>query len=285
MGYLSHLRSCNAHDLRNFRRFIVDGRSVGWVRHGLAARLAEERSVFSVTEDAVYLSPSLTDPEDRSRAVAGILPRLVEEGVIDRLRGEQYAVLPRWGEPPLMKLDRAAVPYFGIRSYGVHVNGYVRRADGLHLWIGRRNADRHVAPGKLDNLVAGGLPYGLTIEEDLVKEAGEEADIGRDLALTAVPVGAVTYVMEQEQGLKPDTLFVYDLELDEAFRPRNTDGEVAGFTLMPLEEVARLVRETDEFKFNVNLVILDFLIRHGRIRPDDPEYPDLVTGLHAPLPE
>ena len=50
---------------------------------------------------------------------------------------------------------------------------------------------------------------------------------------------------------------------------------------MPVAEVARLVRDTDEFKFNVNLVIIDFLIRHGVIPPEDPEYLDLVKGLRA----
>ncbi|MCH6589381.1 MAG: DUF4743 domain-containing protein, partial [Proteobacteria bacterium] len=29
------------------------------------------------------------------------------------------------------------------------------------------------------------------------------------------------------------------------------------------------------------LVVIDFLIRHGFIGPDDPEYVDLVGGLHG----
>ena len=43
------------------------------------------------------------------------------------------------------------------------------------------------------------------------------------------------------------------------------------------------IRSTDDFKFNVNLVILDFALRHGVLRPDDPEYLDVATGLHRPL--
>ena len=39
------------------------------------------------------------------------------------------------------------------------------------------------------------------------------------------------------------------------------------------------MRETDDFKFNVNLVIVDFLIRHGYLKPDDAEYPELAIGL------
>jgi hypothetical protein len=39
------------------------------------------------------------------------------------------------------------------------------------------------------------------------------------------------------------------------------------------------VRDTDDFKFNVPLVILDFLVRHGWLRPEDPDYVEIVAGL------
>jgi len=32
-----------------------------------------------------------------------------------------------------------------------------------------------------------------------------------------------------------------------------------------------------------SLVILDFAVRHGLLRADDPEYLDVATGLHRPL--
>jgi hypothetical protein len=61
--------------------------------------------------------------------------------------------------------------------------------------------------------------------------------------------------------------------------PRNVDGEVEGFELWPLDRVAAAVRDTDDFKFNVPLVIMDFLVRHGRLRPEDPDYVAIVAGL------
>jgi len=94
-----------------------------------------------------------------------------------------------------------------------------------------------------------------------------------------VPVGVVSYNRVARRGYRPDVLYCYDLELSADFEPRNTDGEVESFSLLPLEEVARLVRETDEFKLNCNLVIIDFLIRHGFLRPDEPEYLQLNLGL------
>ena len=106
-----------------------------------------------------------------------------------------------------------------------------------------------------------------------------------DEALTrrAKPVGAVTYLGMSDKGLKPDVLFCYDLELPKDFRPQNTDGEVEEFLLLPIEDVMRRVRETDEFKLNCNLVLIDLFIRHGYLGPDHHEYHDLVTGLHPAL--
>ena len=48
---------------------------------------------------------------------------------------------------------------------------------------------------------------------------------------------------------------------------------------MPIEKVAKIVRETNEFKLNCNLVIIDFLVRHGYIGVEDEDYVEIVKGL------
>ncbi|WP_448204130.1 DUF4743 domain-containing protein [Azospirillum sp. sgz302134] len=280
MSFLDRIRACNAHDLSGFRPFEVEGHRIGWIRHTLADRLPEVDPGFVVTADRVTLAPELRDFEARSATLEHAAQFLVEDGAVKALRNEFYPVLPRWGAEPLARIDRAVVAQFGVAAYGLHVNGFVRQPDGsLSLWIGRRARDREIAPGQLDNLIAGGQPIGLTLAENLVKEAEEEAGIDAALASKAVPVGAVTYRMETKAGLKPDTLFLYDLELDPGFVPQNTDGEVECFELWPLDRVAESVRTTTDWKFNVNLVVIDFLVRHGWLKPEEPDYLEIVTGL------
>lgn len=279
MSFLDHIRACNTHDLGAYRRFDVDGVRVGWIRHALAEALPGVDPGFVVSADRVTLAPEVRDVEARSAVLAQAAAYVVEAGLARRLRGEFYPVLAKWGAEPLARIDRAVVAHFGINAYGVHVSGFVRTPAGLELWIGRRARDRGVAPGQLDNLIAGGQPIGLTLAENLAKEAAEEAGIGPDLIGRALPVGAVTYLMENENGLKPDTLFLYDLELDPGFVPRNTDGEVEAFERWPLDRVAASVRDTLDWKFNVNLVVIDFLIRHGWLTPEHPDYLEIVHGL------
>jgi len=282
MSYLDHIRACNRHDPAGFRPFEVAGQAVGHVRTVFAARLAAFPDVFTVKDDRVQLVEHFPDAPARTQAMCQAVEALRQAGALPAPKGEDYAVVTAWGQEEVLRLDRNMVSAFGVQAFGVHLNGFVRGQDGLKLWIGTRSSTKPVAPGKLDNMVAGGQPAGLTLAENLRKEAAEEADIPAILADQAVAVGAITYVTEGELGLKPDTLFVYDLEVPADFTPRNTDGEIDSFALMDVAEVAEIVRTTDRFKFNVNLVLIDFLIRHGILRPDDePDYLALVRGLRG----
>ncbi len=282
MSFADHIRACNNHDPARAVPLLAGARRIGWLRRDNAAALARFPAVFAALPDRVQLLAQ-GDADAVSEAVDNVVEALVVERHIPKWRNETFDVMPRWGDPPLFRLDRGAVPFFGVRAYGVHLNGYRRDGGRLSLWIGRRAPDKRIAPDKLDNLVAGGIGNGYGVAATLVKEAEEEAGIPKELIERAVPVGAVTYRMETDLGIRDDVLFAYDLELPADFAPENHDGELVGFTLMPIGEVLDRIRATRDFKFNVNLIILDFAVRHGLIRPDDPEYVDVATGLHRPL--
>ena len=51
------------------------------------------------------------------------------------------------------------------------------------------------------------------------------------------------------------------------------------FERMSLEDVADIITQTDEFKDNCNLVIISFLVRHGFLKPEQPGYLGIVSGL------
>ncbi len=51
------------------------------------------------------------------------------------------------------------------------------------------------------------------------------------------------------------------------------DGEVESFQRLPIDEVLSIIAKSDAFKYNCNLVIIDFAIRHGVLTGDNtPEY-------------
>ena len=281
MSFLDRVEACAPPDFSGYRDFRVDGARVGRVKHNFARCLEAFPDVFHIGETSVDLAPGLVGFEARSAAVDGVLRRLADDGLVPGWRDEAYPVGLSFSAPQLFKMERAAVPLFGVRAYGVHLNGFVRQGDAIQMWIGRRSLDKPVAPGKLDQIVAGGQPAGLSLAANLRKESAEEAGIPPRLADRARPVGAVSYCMEWSEGLRHDVLFCYDLELPADFTPVNTDGETAEFYLWPMEKIAKTVEGGDDFKFNCSLVVIDFLIRHGLIAPDHPDYLALLRGLRG----
>ncbi len=279
MSFLDRIAACAACDLSAYRPFRVDGVDVGFVKPDFADRLRHFPGVFHVADAVLALNRDMVGFEKRTAAVDSVLRRLAERGVVAGWRDEPYPVGTSFAGPAFFNMERAAVPLFGVIGYGVHMNGYVVDGDGMKMWIGRRSFEKRSAPGKLDQLVAGGQPAGISLARNLVKEAAEEADIPADLMARVVPAGAVTDCVERPEGLRRDVLFVYDLELPADFRPVNTDGEVAEFYLWPMDRVIETVRDTEDFKFNCALVVVDFLVRHGFIAPDHPDYMDILRGL------
>jgi 8-oxo-dGTP pyrophosphatase MutT (NUDIX family) len=242
---------------------------------------------------------------------------LRDQGVVTGWRDEPYPIFgdgAAWtpaADGPLFQVERAVVPWLGARAFGVHINGYVASAESSSssssprrptaLWVARRSKNKPTWPGMLDHLAAGGQPAGMGATANAVKEAWEEAGVPKELcegggkggqAAAACPggglrpVGTVTYRGLSSEGLKPDTLFVYDLELPVEFVPEPQDGEVEAFELWSVERVMQALAEAGgerrypAFKPNVAVVIVDFLVRHGFVGPDTgPEYAEVVAKL------
>jgi 8-oxo-dGTP pyrophosphatase MutT (NUDIX family) len=281
MSLLRHIRRCNQYRPERFVPLFHGAARIGRVRRDNAEVLRRFPEIFVVAPDGVRLIAQ-GDFALMSTAIDHVVERLVAEGRLAKWRNEAFAVAPRWGAPPLFKLDRGAVSFFGVRAYGVHLNGYCPIGGELRLWIGRRAPNKKVSPDKLDNLVAGGIGHPQDLTATLAKEAQEEAGMPAELVQRAVPAGALAYRMETEYGVRDDVLFLYDLEVPGDFTPHNTDGEIVAFALMGARDVIERVRSSEDFKFNVNLVLIDFALRHGLVGPSDPEYLDLVMGLHRP---
>jgi thiamine pyrophosphokinase len=235
--------------------FLIGPEQVGWVTREFAASLRRFPEI-EATSSSVELR--------RAGALQRIALELSRAGHF-RWRQEAFDIRATPDGPPVAQLDRGALPSFGVLALGVHVNGLVQLDSGLHLWIARRAANKLLDPGKLDHIVAGGVPAGLSPEATLVKEAAEEAGIPAALARRAKLRSTIGYAMQRQEGLRRDWLYCYDLVLPPDFVPEAADGEVAGFEFWPVERVMEAVRDTDAFKFNVNLVLIDLFLRLGLI--------------------
>lgn len=250
---LADIALCHSATLPGGRlRLFAGPHHIGYVKPELAEKLCAQEGTISRLPDAVVMPIGLLAHFNELAVAVGVPTRREDFDVRALAEGEVLGVL-----------DRGALPSFGVLGQGVHLNGLVRRADGVQLWVARRAADKKLDPGKLDHLVAGGIPAGYTPFETLLKEAAEEAGLTEDLTAQARMIARFSYDMDRPEGLRRDVIHVYDLEVPESFQPQAMDGEVESFELWPLEQVREALLTTDSFKFNVILVLVDLLLRHG----------------------
>ncbi len=249
MTFLDHIRACNSAIFPGGRvRLAVDGASVGWMTPAVAAHV---RALGGTGDDPVCVGAAV---------LPGVGRALVDAGV-GRWRNEAFDVRADPDGPVLSTIDRGLLPALGLRAVGAHLNGLVHRADGPWLWVARRSANKLLDPGKLDHIAAGGVAAGSTPWDTLLKEAEEEAGLSPALTAGARNAGWIDYAMARTEGLRRDRLYIYDLDLPEDFVPEPRDGEVEAFELWPLPAVMDRVRQTADFKFNVNPVLIDLFLR------------------------
>ena len=182
-------------------------------------------------------------------------------------------------------IERAAIPFFGTAAYGVHLNGLVKKDNELLMWIAKRSKDKPTSPNKLDQIAAGGLPYGISPLVNMQKEAEEEAGINLELSQKIISVGSANYFRQiSNKSLRADVMFLYDLWLPEEFLPVNQDGEVAEFRLMPLTKIIEELKNPDTaepYKYNSALVMIDCAIRYGIVNNEnEPEFLEICQFLH-----
>ena len=75
------------------------------------------------------------------------------------------------------KINRKDLSLFGLPAYGVHCNVWSKYKNSTIIHFAKRSNRLEKFPGLYDNPVAGGQPVNLSIEENLRKEAYEEAGL------------------------------------------------------------------------------------------------------------
>ena len=280
MSYLERINECNKYEASNKVPFILDGLRVGQVLKKYEAYCLES-GIFILKNESLTLKDKYKTFDERTEAFVRFSKKALKDGVSNRFMNENYPVLATASAEPLAFVDRSISTLLGVISFGQHLNGYVMTDEGMKMWIARRAYDRGYEAGKLDHMVAGGLPYDISPWDNLKKECYEEAGMSETLAVKAKEVGLISYKYDYDRGGKEDIIYCYDIELSKDFVPHCTDGEVEEFYLMPIEEVADIVKNTNEFKVNCNLVIIDFLVRHGYIGVEDEDYVEIVRSLRV----
>ncbi len=255
------LERARLHDRAARLPFRVDGREVGSVPRRALARVSMQCPGFVVDERAVELE---VPAAQRDSALAMANQALRAAGLIAGWRDETIPLLDPATGQALATLERAAARFWGSLTLGAHATGWIAGADGrpAALWIARRALSKATDPGLYDNLVGGGVPAGQTPLSTLEREAWEEAGLPRDRWRQLSPGRTIALERDVPEGLQREWLHSWDIELHPEDEPRNQDGEVESFTLVPVAQALDLAAGR-EMTVDASLVTLDFALRRG----------------------
>ncbi|KAJ1656612.1 hypothetical protein IWQ61_003839 [Dispira simplex] len=208
----------------------------------------------------VKVSPHLQDYTERNACLLRLAHALRTQGGLSGLQGWRNEALLVFGNPTRLDnvaftLERVTTSIFGVPLYGINVNGYYVTAQG-ELRV------KSTWPGVLDNVVGGLISHGDGILQMVIKECFEEANLPESQAVD----------------------FIHDVVLPEDAPLIPNDGEVDSFQLFSMDELKHRIFG-GEFKPNSAMIIIDFLIRHGVVTPEnEPDYLAILAGGHRRLP-
>ncbi|GAA5804673.1 hypothetical protein HPULCUR_010176 [Helicostylum pulchrum] len=248
----------------------------------------KQENNFLITSDRITFHKHINTPQKRSDVVKQLMDTWRANNTFDVLSGWRNELYPVYGDDSqpdniAFVIERASAALFGISTFGVHLNAYTRENGQILVWIARRALTKPTWPGLLDNCVAGGISYTYSVKDTIVKECEEEASIPFEVANKARSVNVISYFTYSSGGLQPETEYIYDLKLPQDFKPKPRDGEVDCFYLWPLDKVKETLLN-NEWKPNCALVMIDFMIRHSFVTPDEEsDFIDISYRLHRRL--
>ena len=266
MSFLDHFDRAHNAGLESWTPWFQGDALLGYVQDNFKER-GLDFGLWQESELGLVI-PNLSEG-DLNQLFARFAKDAYEEGLLWSWVGEPFPVKASVTDPIRFVMERTLTAPLGCLTFGVHLNGYVRTHEGIELWVAKRSQNKPTFPGKLDNMVGGGQPAGIGLFENLLKECFEEAGISEAQASQSVSTGTISYRHTDGRGLKRDILYCYDLELPDSFVPICQDGEVESFERLPIDDVLSMIETTDAFKYNCNLVIIDFAIRHGILTGDN----------------
>ena len=237
-----------------------------------------------------------TSKDDQSSAstlaLSNLITIAIHENTFSILHGQHSELYPIIGANYPVAIERFARSLFGIVARGAHLTVFTRTKAGLKIWVPRRSPTLFTYPNCLDTTVAGGVTVGEGPFECVIREAAEEASLPEEFVRkNAYSCGVLSYVGTNdargggEKGLvSPDVIYVHDLEVSEDVVLKPGDEEVSEFYLWGVEEVKEALARA-EFKTNSALVMIDFLMRHGCITPEnEKDYVEISARMHRRLP-
>ena len=166
----------------------------------------------------------------------------------------------KFGLERLFDVERNFLSSFGLPQYGIHCNGWSKKKSDIFFHLAVRSKKLRDFPNHFDNIFAGGQPTGISINDNLKKEASEEA--GLTILKKNLKAGnVINYSHNNNNQIHSGVIFTYDYYVDKDFEFKNNDGEVQDFESVEVDKIYKIL-EKRLLKPNCIIPIADFFLRN-----------------------
>nr|XP_018266414.1 uncharacterized protein I303_00389 [Kwoniella dejecticola CBS 10117]OBR88572.1 hypothetical protein I303_00389 [Kwoniella dejecticola CBS 10117] len=189
----------------------------------------------------------------------------------------------------VLEIERSAAPIFGFTVPNVHLIAHQGEGGDVRIWVQKHvDIDKDGQSREKFNTsvtLSGAVPAGKTPFEAAVTAAHEDAGWTEDFTKAHMKnTGMVSlFQIAKWGGLVPGT-YVYDLRLPSedsiGYQVPKSSDESTTFQSLSISEVFAALNK-NEFRPTSAAVMVDFLIRHGHITPEnEPNYAKIIRRLH-----
>jgi 8-oxo-dGTP pyrophosphatase MutT (NUDIX family) len=197
--------------------------------------------------------PGLSLGSQREADFQALAHQWYREGRLPSWRQECFDIYSAGSTKPKFRLERVAARHLGFWTAAVHVNGL--RADKQQMWLARRSMAKDSDPGMLDNMVAGGLSAGESVEQCLWRECWEEAGLGPEIletvrmnaglkALRRLHIQCIEAQNSPWPYFRRERLYAFSLVLPPEIVPSNQDGEVSAYGSVDRKALRQLMAQS-----------------------------------------
>ncbi len=241
-------------DLKNFKPIKLNDKIVGWLNNDnlkISKNFQKSDSLIDIKHVVDYSLRSSSKIEQIEYCPIfdfnSLKPKIRFDHKQKFCRGKKF------------KINRKNLSLFGLPAYGVHCNIWSKYKNSTIIHLAKRSSKLEKFPGLYDNPVAGGQPVNLSIEQNLQKEAYEEAGLNLNQMFLAKKGSTIHYMHNEKKNFNSSVIFNYHLEKINNIEFKNQDGEVDEFISIEINKLYKIL-ERKELKANCIIPIIDFLI-------------------------
>ncbi len=247
------MRQLNSYNISNYVPILSEKKKIGWI-HKSRSKLIRQKNESSSN---IHFKQIL----DYSRKLKSLKrPEFCPVFNYDSLNPKfQFHPKEKFCDGKLFQIERNNLSSFGFPAYGVHCNVWSKYKNSTIIHFARRSKQLKSFPSFFDNPIAGGQPCGISIIDNLYKEAREEAGLSVSDLRYAKKSKTVHYIHNYKKKLNSSILFIYHLEKKDDLQFINQDGEVEKFISVEINKIYEIL-EKKILKPNSIIPILDFFI-------------------------